>query len=116
MAESDSEVVVVMSALPTGDAAAYIARTLVDERLCACVSIIGNVRSYFNWDGGPADDAEQLAIIKTTRGKVDALLARLPELHPNEVPEALVLPIVKGLPAYLAWVAAEVDGDPPAAP
>ena len=40
MAESDSDVVVVISAVPVGDAAARLARTLVDERLCACVNVI----------------------------------------------------------------------------
>jgi len=109
MTESPNDVVVVMSTVPDNSGAAKLARILVDERLCACVNVIGNVQSYFNYDGGAADEAEQLAIIKTTRGKVDALLARITELHPYEVPEALVLPITTGLPGYLAWVVCEVS-------
>ncbi len=107
MAESDSDVVVVMSAMP-GSAAALIARTLVDEQLCACINVIEGVRSYYFWRGNVDDQEERLAIMKTTRGKVDALLKRLPELHPYEMPEAVVLPVVGGLAPYLAWVAAEV--------
>ena len=99
---------VVLSTMPP-DEGPRIARILVDERLCACVNLVGGVHSFFNWKGEIEDAAEQLAIMKTTRGKVDALLARLPELHPYDVPEALVIPVAGGLAPFLAWVAAEVN-------
>lgn len=107
MGEPDS-VVVVLSTVPA-EAASKLARTLVGEGLCACVNLVGNVQSTFYWKGELAEESETLAIIKTTRAKVDALLARLPQLHPYDVPEALVLPVERGLPAYLAWVGAEVS-------
>ena len=44
-------------------------------------------------------------MIKTTRARVDALLARLEQLHPYEVPEALVVPVTGGAERYLAWLA-----------
>ena len=98
-----------LSTFPANETAGHLARTLVDEQLCACVNLTAGVQSFFYWEGSITEQAEQLAILKTTRAKVDALLARLAELHPYDVPEALVLPIAQGLPAYLAWVTAEVS-------
>lgn len=109
MADTE-DVVVVLSTFPPNDSAAQIARTLVSEKLCACVNLLPGVRSLFEWDDVIEDQEEQLAIIKTTRARVPALLARLPELHPYEVPEALVLPVSGGLAPYLAWVAAGAKG------
>ena len=44
-------------------------------------------------------------MIKTTRDRIAALRDRMGELHPAEVPELVVVPVVDGDPAYLAWVA-----------
>src|SRR4029077_2592263 len=109
MGEPASDVVVVLSTFPVGDRAAHLARTLVDERLCACVNLVGGVQSFYHWEGAIEEQHEQLAIVKTTRGKAAALIARRGELHPYDVPEALVLPVVTGLPAYLAWVVGETS-------
>ena len=103
MAESDS-VVVVLSTVPDDERGATLARALVDEELAACVNLVPGVRSIYRWDGAVADDREQLAVIKTRRDRVDALVARLVALHPYEVPEAVVVPVDGGHPPYLAWV------------
>lgn len=97
-------VVVVFSTFPSADKAAEIARILVEERLCACVNVVQGVRSIYRWDGETHDDAEVLAVIKTTEERVPALQARLVELHPYDVPEAIVVPVVGGHAPYLAWV------------
>ena len=101
------EVVAVLSTLPTDDRGPAVARALVDERLAACVNLVPGLRSIYRWQGAVQDDGEVLAIIKTTRARLPALLARLPALHPYELPEALVLPVAGGHLPYLAWVAAE---------
>ena len=103
MTESDS-VVVVLSTVPDDERGATLARALVDEELAACVTLVPGVRSIYRWDGAVADDREQLAVIKTRRDRVDALVARLVALHPYEVPEAVVVPVDGGHPPYLAWV------------
>lgn len=103
MTESDS-VVVVLSTVPDDERGATLARALVDEELAACVNLVPGVRSIYRWDGAVADDREQLAVIKTRRDRVDALIARLVALHPYEVPEAVVVPVDGGHPPYLAWV------------
>jgi len=81
-----------------------MARTLVEERLAACVSILTGVTSVYRWQGGVEQDGEQQLLIKTTPDRLAALEARLQELHPYDVPELLVLDVEQGGAAYLAWV------------
>ncbi|HEY0477468.1 MAG TPA: divalent-cation tolerance protein CutA, partial [Kofleriaceae bacterium] len=88
--------------------AARIARTLVDERLAACVNLLPAIRSIYRWQDAISDDAEVLAIIKTTASGYAALAARIAELHPYQVPEILALPLADGHPPYLAWLAGQV--------
>ncbi|HET9990429.1 MAG TPA: divalent-cation tolerance protein CutA, partial [Kofleriaceae bacterium] len=64
--------------------------------------------SIYRWQGAVHDDAEVLAIVKTTTERADALRDRLIALHPYDVPEAIVLPVIGGHAAYLAWVTGEV--------
>lgn len=101
-----SDVIVVLSTMPPA-AAEAIAETLVGERLAACVNLVGPVRSIYRWQGEVQKEAEQLAVIKTTAARRDALIARLAELHPYDVPEILVLPVDHGLAGYLDWVRGE---------
>ncbi|MCG8425674.1 MAG: divalent-cation tolerance protein CutA [Proteobacteria bacterium] len=81
-----------------------IARTLVAEKLAACVNVVPGVRSFYRWQGNICDDAEMLAIIKTTRNRFEALRARLVEIHPYDCPEIIALPVDAGHPEYMAWV------------
>jgi periplasmic divalent cation tolerance protein len=103
-----THVVVALSTLPPAQAES-IAETLVGERLAACVNLVAPVRSIYRWDGAIQRDAEVLAVIKTTAGRVDALTARLREIHPYQVPELVVIPVERGLPAYLDWVTTETS-------
>ena len=99
-----TDVVVVLCTLPPGDAASGLARTLVEERLAACVNLVPGVRSIYVWDGAVQDEPEQLAIIKTTADGLAALRERLCALHPYAVPEVLALPVADGHLPYLGWV------------
>lgn len=100
------DAVIVLSTFPAVDKAAEVARILVEERLCACVNLVPQVRSIYRWQGQISDDQEVLTIAKTTRARSTELAARLVALHPYEVPEVIVLPIEP--PAshapYLAWI------------
>jgi periplasmic divalent cation tolerance protein len=97
-------VVVVVSTFPSEAKAAEVARVLVDERLAACVNLVPRIRSIYRWRAEVCDEVETLAVVKTTADRVDGLTARLVELHPYEVPEAIVVPIDGGHAPYLAWV------------
>jgi len=102
------DAVIVLSTLPTPEKAAEVARILVEEQLCACVNLVQRVRSIYRWEGKVTEDEETLAIIKTLRMRADALSARLVALHPYQVPEVIVLPLVGGHAPYLAWIADSV--------
>lgn len=98
------EYVIVLTTLPaTADGAAF-GRTLVTERLAACVNVLGEMISVYQWEGAVHQDAERQVVIKTSRASIVSLRDRLRELHPYDLPEFLVLPIVDGSDAYLRWI------------
>lgn len=99
-----NEHVAVLSTAPSAEKAAEIGRTLVDEGLAACVNVVPGVRSIYRWKGEICDDAEALCVIKTRRDRLEALRARLVELHPYEVPEILAFDVTFGHLPYLAWI------------
>lgn len=107
-----SEHLVVYVTAPEGPVASELARTLVQERLVACVNLVPGLRSLYRWEGAVHDDAEVLLICKTTSAGYGALERRLLELHPYDVPEIVALPIVRGSAAYLDWVTAETSTTP----
>jgi len=101
---SDTPHVLVLTTLPVDADAAAFARTLVTERLAACVNLLAPMESVYRWEGDVQREAERQLIMKTARARVDALWQRLRELHPYDVPEFVVLPIVDGSDAYLRWL------------
>jgi periplasmic divalent cation tolerance protein len=99
-----AEYVVVLTTLPADADAAGFGRSLVDERLAACVNLLPPMESVYRWEGQVEQERERQIIIKTSRDRLAALWDRVRELHPYEVPEFLVLSIVDGNEAYLRWV------------
>lgn len=104
-----SDATVVLVACPDEPTAISIARALVEEGLAACVSVTGEVRSVYRWKGNVAEACERLLIVKARADRLEALAARIVELHPYDVPEVLALPVAHGLAAYLDWLRAD-DG------
>ncbi|WP_295005192.1 divalent-cation tolerance protein CutA [uncultured Dechloromonas sp.] len=101
------ETLIVITNCPDEETANAIALAVVEERLAACVNILPRVQSLYRWQGSVESAAEIPLLIKTTAGNYPALEARITALHPYEVPEIVALPLARGLPAYLNWVAAE---------
>jgi periplasmic divalent cation tolerance protein len=96
--------VIVLTTAPDDERAEAWARTLVEERLAACVNIHGPMVSFYRWKGIIERDAERQVVIKTTRERVTALCARVCELHSYELPEFVVLTVDDGSDEYLQWV------------
>ena len=84
-----------------------LARTLIEERLAACVSILPAMTSVYCWKEAVDQEREQQLIIKTTADRVAALQARLRVLHPYELPEFIVIDGTAS-DAYAQWVRAAV--------
>lgn len=99
---------IVLTTLAADANAADLARTLVEERLAACVNILPAMTSIYRWKGEIEQDREQQLVIKTSAGTIEALRARLRELHPYELPEFLVLRAAASS-AYLTWIRENVD-------
>lgn len=100
---ASSRLAVVLTTLGAGADAAALARTLVEERLAACINILPPMTSVYRWKGRLEEDHEQQLLIKTTPDRVAALEARLRELHPYELPEFIVLEATASA-AYGVWV------------
>ena len=81
-----------------------IGRTVVEERLAACINILGPVQSIYRWRGSVETAQEAAAILKTTQARAEALIARIAELHSYDVPCIATWPVDKVLPSYAGWV------------
>jgi periplasmic divalent cation tolerance protein len=103
-----SEVVLVLSTAPDDESTETLARTLVEEKLAACVNVLAPMTSVYRWQGTLERSVERQLIIKTTRGMLPTLQARFVELHSYELPEFIVLDVTSGSGDYLAWIAREV--------
>ena len=101
---SDMEAVLVLVTYPTTHDPLALARALVDERLVACVNVLPPMQSVYRWESRVEQAEEHQLVMKTTRPRVEALKARLGDIHPYDVPELLVLPIVDGGEPYLRWL------------
>jgi len=94
---------IVFVTCPPGKGAELL-RTLVEERLVAGGNIVSAVRSIYRWKGQVCDDPEEMLWMETADSRVEAMMARLIEIHPYEVPKILTFEPREGLPAYFTWV------------
>ena len=103
-----SDVVLVLSTAPDDASAETTARTLVEEKLVACVNLLPAMTSIYRWKGALERETERQLVMKTTRARVPALEKRLKELHSYDVPEFIVVAAESVSADYLAWLTAEV--------
>ena len=96
--------VLILTTLPADADAGAFAEALVEARLAACVNLLPVMESVYRWEGRVQRDRERQLILKTSRERVATLWQRVRELHPYDVPEFIVLPIVDGHDAYLRWI------------
>jgi periplasmic divalent cation tolerance protein len=99
-----SEYVIALTTLPAEADADTFAKSLVEERLAACVNILAEMLSIYRWEGKVERAAERQVIIKTTGARLADLQARIRQLHPYDVPEFIVVPLGGGSEEYLKWV------------
>jgi periplasmic divalent cation tolerance protein len=104
---ADSETRIVLCTAPLAGVREFV-RKLVEERLVACGNIV-QVSSIYRWKGAVETEAEALIIFKTTTAAWPRLKERVPQLHPYDVPELLLLGIVDGNESYLQWVQESIE-------
>jgi periplasmic divalent cation tolerance protein len=96
--------------VPDYDQAMVIARTLVEERLAACVNVVPRVMSVYRWHGKICENDEVLLVIKTAQqADLSKMKDRLLTLHPYDVPELLLLPVTYGLEKYIDWISRSIE-------
>lgn len=96
--------ILVLTTFPADGDSDTFSRTLVDERLAACVNVLGPMQSTYRWKGAVEAATERQVLIKTKADNLAALEQRVLALHPYDVPEFVVIPIEAGSHAYLAWL------------
>jgi len=104
--------IVVLSMCDSEATAAALARTLVEQRLAACVNILPGARSIYRWQGKIEDAAEWLLVIKSRRDLFDRLRETIAATHSYSVPEVIALPVVDGSEPYLAWLDGQLEPPP----
>lgn len=95
----------------TGSAeeAERIAKTLVEQRLAACVQIVPQVRSIYRWQDEIEQADEWLCLAKTHRALIPQVEAEICRLHSYDCPELIAVPIEAGSAEYLAWLDEQLD-------
>ncbi|OGS40096.1 MAG: divalent cation transporter [Euryarchaeota archaeon RBG_13_31_8] len=102
-------VAIVYSTIDDFKEAKNIANALVEEKLVACVNIIPNIHSIYRWKGKIENDDECVIIAKTDDNKVKKVIQKIKSMHPYELPDIVVLPIIGGLKEYLEYITNETS-------
>jgi periplasmic divalent cation tolerance protein len=105
----ESQTLLVMTTLPNLASAEQTARTLVEARVAACVSVLAPCTSLYRWQDAVETASEIPLLIKTSRDAYPRLEQRLKECHPYELPEIVAILIEGGLPDYLRWIVRETE-------
>jgi periplasmic divalent cation tolerance protein len=108
MPDSTPPVRIVFTTCASPGEASRMARTLVEERLAACATLIPGVQSIYHWQGQIETSTETLLLLKTGPEQIDALQARLLALHSYQTPEFLVLGVEGVSHPYLDWLTASL--------
>lgn len=103
MSETQSARLILSTFADEASAASAI-RSLLDERLIACGSIVPGVRSIYRWKGNVEESAEVQVILKTSQEAASRCFARLAALHPYEVPEIVEVEPSSVAVTYASWI------------
>ncbi len=102
-AQKDGHIVVLITAADAEEAN-LISRVLLKQRKAACVNIIPGLNSLFWWQGKIESASESLLLVKTRAIQLDEIIKLVKEIHSNDVPEIIALPISGGSQDYLEWL------------
>ena len=107
MSQDMNDILLVITNLPDAQSAEKLARQLVEARAAACVNQLASCNSTYRWQDRIETVIEVPLLIKTTHSAYPLLEKLIREAHPYELPEIIAVPLIAGLPAYLAWVSSE---------
>jgi periplasmic divalent cation tolerance protein len=100
------EAVTIITTVALGEDAVRIAEMLLRDKLAACVQEV-KIKSRYRWKDEIRCEPEVLLLVKTARDRAEAAVTAIHKIHPYELPEIIVLPVVGGLADYLTWINVE---------
>ena len=103
------EPVLVITNFPDKNGAIVLANALIEQQLAACVNVLSPCTSVYRWQGKIESTEEIPVLIKTQRQHYERVEHLIKMMHPYELPEVIMIPIMGGLPAYLQWIADETS-------
>mmetsp|Transcript_4429 Transcript_4429/g.7688 ORF Transcript_4429/g.7688 Transcript_4429/m.7688 type:complete len:137 (+) Transcript_4429:398-808(+) len=103
-ASASSAKIAVYVTVPSKELGVKIANSLLTDKLAACVNIIPGIESYYWWENKIESDSELLLMIKSRSELLEAITARVVEVHEYDVPEVISVPILGGNEKYLKWI------------
>ena len=104
-----SDIATVYAVFGSADEAKRIGEAMVEQRLAACVNILGPAHSIYRWDGTIERAEEVPALFKTTRDAANQLMAAIAEAHSYDLPAICLWPIDRTLAPYAEWVNMQID-------
>jgi periplasmic divalent cation tolerance protein len=111
----DFSFVIAMITAPSLEVGEQISKTLLEQKLAACVNILPSVQSFFRWEGQVSQEQEVLLVVKTRRELFEKqFIPAVKAVHPYDLPEIIAMPVVLGSQDYLDWIAQETRGSEPA--
>ena len=101
----------VVTTAPDRELAESIATELVNQRLAACVQILGPISSLFHWQGKIESADEWLCLAKARADRFTPVEKLIRQLHPYDVPEVIATPISHASVGYANWLHEELSAD-----
>ena len=83
--------------------AQFIANALLSQRLAACVQT-NQIKSYYTWDNEVQESDEHILLIKCREEDFNKIEECIKEHHSYEIPEIIMIPIMKGSLDYIEWM------------
>lgn len=98
------EPILIVTNFPDKKQAMAFANKIIDDRLAACINILNASISVYSWQGKTESAEEIPVLIKTQQQNYTKIEQAIKSMHPYELPEIIIVPIIGGLPAYLQWI------------
>jgi len=102
--QNQEQFLMVVTTCPDNETAHLVANKIIERSLAACVNILPEVVSIYQWKGERQQGTEHILLIKTEKSRYTELQNLITESHPYELPEVIAVPISEALPEYLSWI------------